>query len=238
MKRRILASLIFAALLTASIAPTAYAQEPIKITPKQLADEYDENEIAADQKYKGKILEMSGEIDDFGKGIFDAPYIKLEAGFLSWVYCYLSKSYEPQLAQLSKGQRVTVQGVCDGIGFAYPELKDCILVETTSPPSPQPSPTSPTSPSAPPAEEDEGCFIATAAYGTNTAQEIAILRDFRDEILLQNSLGAQFVSFYYNNSPPIADFISQNDALRAIVREGFVDPIVAVLELSKNLWTE
>jgi hypothetical protein len=80
------------------------------------------------------------------------------------------------------------------------------------------------------------CFIATAAYGTDTAQEIDILREFRDVILLPNSLGAKFVSFYYRTSPPIADFISRHDVLRAIVREGFVAPIVAILGLSKNLW--
>ncbi len=83
-----------------------------------------------------------------------------------------------------------------------------------------------------------GCFIATAAYGTDTAQEIDILREFRDEVLLPNSLGARFVSLYYKTSPPIANFVSQHDILRAIVREGFVDPIVAILDLSKNLWAE
>ena len=80
------------------------------------------------------------------------------------------------------------------------------------------------------------CFIATAAYGTDTAQEIDILREFRDVILLPNSLGAKFVSFYYRTSPPIADFISRRDVLRAIVRKGLIDPIVAILGLSKKLW--
>jgi len=80
------------------------------------------------------------------------------------------------------------------------------------------------------------CFIATAAYGTDTAQEIDVLREFRNEILLPNSLGARFVSLYYRASPPIADFISRHDVLRALVRRGFVAPIVAILGLSKNLW--
>jgi hypothetical protein len=82
----------------------------------------------------------------------------------------------------------------------------------------------------------KACFIATAAYGTDTAQEIDVLRAFRDEILLHNSLGARFVSFYYKNSPPMADLISKHDVLRAIVRKGFVNPITAILSLSKNLW--
>jgi len=82
-----------------------------------------------------------------------------------------------------------------------------------------------------------GCFIATAAYGTDTAREIDILREFRDAVLLPSSLGAKFVSFYYRTSPPIADFISQREVLRTAVRVGFVDPIVKILNWSHDLWS-
>ena len=82
------------------------------------------------------------------------------------------------------------------------------------------------------------CFIATAAYGTDTAKEIDILREFRDEVLLPNSLGAEFVSLYYKTSPPIANFISQHEVLRTVVRVGFVDPIVKILNWSHDLWSE
>ena len=81
------------------------------------------------------------------------------------------------------------------------------------------------------------CFIATAAYGTDTAKEIDILREFRDAVLLPNSLGAKFVSFYYRTSPPIANFISQHEVLRTAVRVGFVDPIVTILNWSHALWS-
>jgi alpha-tubulin suppressor-like RCC1 family protein len=82
-----------------------------------------------------------------------------------------------------------------------------------------------------------GCFIATAAYGTDTAREIDILREFRDTVLLPNSLGAKLVSFYYKTSPPIADFISQHEVLRTAVRVGFVDPIVRILSWTHGLWS-
>jgi len=82
------------------------------------------------------------------------------------------------------------------------------------------------------------CFIATAAYGTDTAKELDILREFRDEVLLSNSLGVMFVSLYYRTSPPIADFISQHEVLRIAVRVGFVDPIVKILTRSHDLWSE
>lgn len=80
------------------------------------------------------------------------------------------------------------------------------------------------------------CFIATAAYGTSTAEEIDTLRAFRDEVLLENSLGSQLVDFYYEVSPPVADFISENDVLRTLVRELLVDPIASLVEATETLW--
>lgn len=83
-----------------------------------------------------------------------------------------------------------------------------------------------------------GCFIATAAYGTETASQLDILRDFRDQVLLENALGSQLVTAYYKVSPPVAAFIAKNDLLRAIVREMLVDPVVNLLQWSQNLWRD
>ena len=80
------------------------------------------------------------------------------------------------------------------------------------------------------------CFIATAAYGTETAAELNILRDFRDQVLLKNALGSRFVETYYGVSPPIADFIARNNCLRTVVRELFIDPVVNLLQWSQGLW--
>jgi len=63
-----------------------------------------------------------------------------------------------------------------------------------------------------------GCFIATAAYGTPMAEEIQILREFRDEYLLTNPVGQGLVEFYYKVSPPMAEFITEHPSLKTIVR--------------------
>jgi hypothetical protein len=77
------------------------------------------------------------------------------------------------------------------------------------------------------------CFIATAAYGTAMAEEIQILREFRDGYLLTNPLGKGLVDFYYKVSPPIAEFITEHPSLKPIVRAGLL-PAVATSTVAVN----
>ena len=48
--------------------------------------------------------------------------------------------------------------------------------------------------------EDESslCFIATAVYGDVNAPEVKVLRDFRDSVLMESSLGRKAVDLYYS----------------------------------------
>jgi hypothetical protein len=62
------------------------------------------------------------------------------------------------------------------------------------------------------------CFIATATYGTPMAEEVQILRDFRDKYLITNLPGQIFVYLYYEISPPIAKIIENNETLKTISR--------------------
>ncbi len=81
-----------------------------------------------------------------------------------------------------------------------------------------------------------GCFIATAAYGSPTAEQLDVLREFRDVVLLESAVGSQFVTLYYKLSPPVADFISGNSFLRTLVRELLVDPVVWMVEATGGIW--
>jgi hypothetical protein len=86
------------------------------------------------------------------------------------------------------------------------------------------------------AESHIGCFIATAAYGTSTAEQIDVLREFRDLVLLNSAVGSRFVALYYQLSPPIADFIAGNELVRTLVREFVIDPIVWVVQTTGDMW--
>ncbi len=81
-----------------------------------------------------------------------------------------------------------------------------------------------------PAEPVPVCFIATAAYGTPMADEIQVLREFRDEYMLTNPVGEALVDIYCRVSPPVAESITERPNLGPIVRAGLT-PAVAVSKI-------
>jgi hypothetical protein len=95
----------------------------------------------------------------------------------------------------------------------------------------------PTSPTPPPGSDPWkiNCFIASAAYGSDNAQKVSRLRQFRDEYICCTNLGRLFLSAfyseYYRYSQPIAKIMRASSDQRAMVRQFIVDPFIEFLEL-------
>ena len=78
------------------------------------------------------------------------------------------------------------------------------------------------------------CFLATAAYGSAAAPELAYLRRFRDRYLLTHAPGRALVAAYYALSPPLARLVGAHPALRAVVRLGLVPYVVLARWLTSD----
>lgn len=90
----------------------------------------------------------------------------------------------------------------------------------------------------PPLEENGGCLIATAAYGSEMAPQIQQLREFRDNTVLSTKSGTVFMSgfnqFYYSFSPSIADFERENPVFKEMVKVGLT-PMLSSLSLLNHV---
>ena len=74
---------------------------------------------------------------------------------------------------------------------------------------------------------NEGCFVATAAFGFYSSPQVQTLRDFRDEFLLKSRSGTTFVKFYYTYGPYAAAWLNNNEGWKPVVR-AFLYPYIAV----------
>ena len=63
-----------------------------------------------------------------------------------------------------------------------------------------------------------GCYIATAVYGSYDCPEVWVLRRFRDYSLRQTGPGRAFVRCYYAVSPTLVRWFGGIDWLRRLVR--------------------
>ena len=100
---------------SSSTSDTPAAPAAISVSASELSAAYNANEVSADDKYKDKLLAVSGTVDSIGKDITDTPYITLSAsGDLLGVQCMFDDQYKGSLAQLQKGQHVTIHGTCKG----------------------------------------------------------------------------------------------------------------------------
>lgn len=76
--------------------------------------------------------------------------------------------------------------------------------------------------------KSSGCFIATAAYGDEFADEVLVLKKYRDSVLRKTWGGRQFIKLYEVTSPPIARFIANSEILKHITRLLIVNPAAAL----------
>lgn len=98
----------------------------IDVAAGELFDAYHENEVAADDRFKGKKLRVTGTIASIDKDFLDNVVVRLQtANQFQSVMATVREAEKSTAAKLKKGQKATV--TCKGRGMVVgsPSLDDC-----------------------------------------------------------------------------------------------------------------
>ena len=105
------------------IAKEIADKEPeLVVSAAQMVADYEENESAGDEKYKGKVVLVTGVISTIYRGILQTPYVELEAG----VRCNFSDNEDAVMLKLEEGQTVSMKGQGDRLLLGV-ELRGCTV---------------------------------------------------------------------------------------------------------------
>lgn len=101
------------------------AAEVVRVTAQALYSEYESNEIAADAKYAGQPILVSGTVTEVGKDMFGNMYVSLKTNHIfGTVVCYFDDANVASLSKVKQGQYMNILGRCDGIAGNV-NVQDC-----------------------------------------------------------------------------------------------------------------
>src|SRR5262245_17084011 len=90
-------------------ADIGQAEPDVRLTAAEFHKEVKADKEAAAAKYKGKVIELTGEVDNVGRNLADEAYVTLKAEKdLLGVICFTT---DPQpWGKAVRGQKVTIKG--------------------------------------------------------------------------------------------------------------------------------
>lgn len=102
-------------------------QEPTKITASELADEFDTNQVAAENKWKDKLVEFSAEVTNITDTGLSFTKVASKQFSMAQIACRVVD--KQQLLSLKNGQTVTVRGIVGNQNFGVIDVSDCNVVK-------------------------------------------------------------------------------------------------------------
>lgn len=115
---------------TSNSETAAPAEPPIEVTANELLNAYKNNEVAANQQFKGKNLLVSATVSSIDAGISDEPYLTLKAGSeyeFNQPQAHLADAEQNKAASLSKGQKIKLLCVGNSEIAGTPMLDNCSI---------------------------------------------------------------------------------------------------------------
>jgi hypothetical protein len=118
---------------TSTSSSSAPASAERQVTAEALFKSYQSNEVAADNSFKGRIIDVTGKVDHIAKGLISGGRVLLDSGtgsVMFYVQCEFEDDQVQSLASLQNGQTATFR--CKGNGkIGSVMMEDCRVVATT-----------------------------------------------------------------------------------------------------------
>lgn len=111
---------------TSSSSPTP-APVAMKITARQLADDFDSNQVAAEANWQDKLVEFSAKVSNITDSGISFYNVGSKDFSLAQISCHISD--KQQLLTIKNGQTVTVRGVVGKQTIGVIDLNDCEIVK-------------------------------------------------------------------------------------------------------------
>lgn len=126
-------------LLSPSVSAQSTANTPvIEVAAWELVAAYNLNEVGADDRFKGRVVSVSGLVSKIGKDLLDNPYVTFNGSINPsdekinvWreVQCSLASAAISDATKLSPGSRVTMQGTVAGL-MGNVQMNGCTFAQT------------------------------------------------------------------------------------------------------------
>jgi hypothetical protein len=124
--------MVLLAALLACKSSSSSAPKPAEVTVPvaELLLHYKSNEVAADQRFKGKRVRTTGVVSEIKKDIVDDIYVTIGTGAeleFPQVQAFFPDSLASKAAGLTSGQTITVDCDCEGLMMNV-LMKECAFV--------------------------------------------------------------------------------------------------------------
>ena len=173
----------------------------------------------SDDGRKAHLMTTTQELHDTERGdvqfkIIQLTFINSEFQY-SIIYVNVTEWFRYEISAFTQtvdNFEIMIDGRIQPINFDDNPIFKTLITVAKEKPEPEP---------LPPARIG-GCLIATATYGSELAPQVQLLREIRDNTVLQTQSGTSFMTafnqFYYSFSPAIADYERENIIFKETVK--------------------
>jgi hypothetical protein len=197
------------------------------------SESHDADEIVFEKYKNGEITEaeFEKELSELGYDAEDIRQAKALLGKLP----HQQGTYSPEQKEaIEQGIKKAEEQAKAQREAAETEERTGFIGDDLHEPVGETEETQATSDKEEPKSEQSGCLIATAAFGTELAPQVQLLRELRDGTVLQTGSGLAFMrgfnGFYYSFSPIVADWERQSPVFRQAVQLALT-PMLSTLSM-------